>query len=218
MLQHKNTIWGGKCSCGEDCFILQDKYHPWMKTDYSVELTCPKCKNEVVIDQEKAATYYNDKILSYYQHVTGNVIDLGCGGGFLSSYLLQNYGVEKIFACDIDPSVEAYVNGLSPSRIKFINDDASEVSKYFKKDSVDYLVHRDVFMFIENTDKYFNDVTKIVSKGLVHMAWFMSNNERMKNQMLPEQIKQELEKRGWVVSLEYLEWYRCGYVIIANKN
>lgn len=218
MLEHNNTIWGSICSCGNEVYILQNKFHPWNETDFTIELICPNCKKLLIVDQKKAANYYNEKIYSYYNHVTGNVIDLGCGGGFISNYLSNNNDINKISALDIDETVKDYINNINPNRVHFIHAGAHELSQHFDTNSVDYLVHRDVFMFIEDTKKYFDDITNIVSKGIVHIGWYLSNNERMKNKLLPVEIKEELENRGWMVTLEYLPWYKCGYIIIANKK
>ncbi len=218
MLEHNNTIWGSKCGCGYKNYILQNKFHPWDKTDFTIHIICPNCKEQLIVDQKKAAEYYNNKIYGYYRHVTGHIIDLGCGGGFLSNYLLHNNQVTKISALDINKDVEENISYLNQKKIQFIHAGASELTQHFKTNSVDYLVHRDVFMFIEDTLKYFDDITNIVSKGVVHIGWYMSNNKRMKNQLLPTQIKEQLENRGWDVTLEYLSWYKCGYVIIANKK
>lgn len=94
---------------------------------------------------------------------------------------------------------------------------AKNISNYFEKDSVDYLVNRDVFMFIYDTDKYFDDITNIVRKGIRQMGWFKKDNKRMLNELTPLQISIELEKRGWKVEVEYLDWYKSGYYIKANK-
>ncbi|MEG1142227.1 MAG: hypothetical protein RSE41_07265 [Clostridia bacterium] len=73
-------------------------------------------------------------------------------------------------------------------------------------------------MFIEDTDQYFNDVSKIVNKGIRHMGWYFENNKRINNKLTPQQIKQEYSKRGWIVELEYLDWYKSGYFINAYKE
>ncbi len=73
-------------------------------------------------------------------------------------------------------------------------------------------------MFIEDTKKYFDDITYIVSKGIRQIGWYVSNNMRMKNNLKPNQIVEELEKRNWDVKLEALDWYKSGYFIKADKK
>lgn len=98
--EHKFIIWGTECECGNECSILQNEHHPWDNIDFTVKLKCSLCKNEVVIDREKAEEFYNRRIYSYYDDINGTVIDLGCGGGFLSRYLLKNNYVNEIYGID----------------------------------------------------------------------------------------------------------------------
>lgn len=72
-------------------------------------------------------------------------------------------------------------------------------------------------MFIEDTERYFKDITGIVNKGIRQMGWYQKDNSRMKNKLVPEQIADEYIKRGWKVELEYLDWYKSGYFINAYK-
>lgn len=64
--EHKNIIWGVCCDCGKECSILQNEHHPWDETEFKVILKCSSCNKDVIIDREKAAKFYNDKINSYY--------------------------------------------------------------------------------------------------------------------------------------------------------
>lgn len=74
-----------------------------------------------------------------------------------------------------------------------------------------------MFMFIEDTNQYFDDVTNIVNKGIRQIGWYMRDSERMKNKLEPQQIAYEYIKRGWKAELEYLNWYKSGYFINAYK-
>lgn len=213
MLENQNIIWGMKCDCGKDCFILQNKQHSWSKTDYIVKLICPKCGKNLDINQKEAQNYYNKKIFSYFSGLDGTVLDLGCGKGFLTQHIKNLEKVEVVYGMDV---LDSSIEGLD--KVTFIKDDLKNLSSHFKKDSIDYLVQRDVFMFVSDTKQYFDDITNIVSKGIYQMGWFLKGNERMKNQLEPVEIKIELERRGWNVTLEYLNWYKLGYFIKANKS
>lgn len=93
--EHNNIIWGSQCSCGEENYILQNKYHPWIETDFKAVLSCPSCHRSLIIDRVCAEHYYNQKILSHFEDVKGKILDLGCGGGFLSHHLIQKDEVKK---------------------------------------------------------------------------------------------------------------------------
>lgn len=217
--EHKFTVWGTYCKCKSECSILQNGHHPWDDTTFTVKLKCNSCGNEITIDKKSAEKFYNNRIYSYYDGLYGKVIDLGCGGGFLSRYLLNQTKVERIYGLDIDMDC---INDLSDiigikNNFKFIQSDISDISNIFNPNSIDFLVSRDVFMFIEDTDRYFSDITKIVNKGVRQMGWYVGDNSRMKNKLLPEQIAEEYTKRGWTVELKCLDWYKSGYFINAHK-
>ncbi len=217
--EHNFVIWGDICTCGKECYILQDKFHPWGETDFTIVAECTGCKRKIYIDRSKAEKFYNNKIFSYFNNIEGKVIDLGCGGGFLSNFLLLEEKVSKIYAIDNDISCKEVIEALdnNKNKINFVDMDIKDLGEQFKNKQIDYIISRDVFMFIEDTQKYFDDITNIVCKGIRQMGWHVSNSERMKNNLLPEQIVAELEKRNWKVTLEILDWYKCGYFIKADK-
>ncbi|MEG1142228.1 MAG: hypothetical protein RSE41_07270 [Clostridia bacterium] len=86
--EHNFVIWGTYCKCGNDCSILQNKHHPWDDTQFSIKLKCNVCNSDVVVDKNSAKIFYNNKIYSYFRNLYGEIVDLGCGGGFLSRYLI----------------------------------------------------------------------------------------------------------------------------------
>lgn len=220
MFKENNFIvWGTYCKCGNECSILQNSHHPWSDNKFTIKLNCNSCGSEVVIDRGSAERFYNDKLYSCYEGVYGKVIDLGCGEGFLSRYLLKENKVDKIYGLDVDDDCENELADIiwSENKFKFIKGDIKEINNIFKANSADFLVSRDVFMFIEDTEKYFEDVTSIVSRGIRQLGWYVKDNERMKNKLEPRQIAEQYEKKGWKVELEYLNWYKYGYAIYANK-
>lgn len=214
---NKFLIWGTKCNCGNQCSILQNEHHPWDETDFKIKLKCEQCGSELVVDKSSAEIFYNNKIYGYYENLYGNVIDLGCGGGFLSRRLLSNKSIEKIYGIDLDEDCAEELKDIRSEKFNFINLDLCNLSEQFLENSIDFLVSRDVFMFIEDTNKYLDDVTKIVKKEIRQMGWYIESNSRIKNKLSPNEIKEEYEKRGWNVELEYLNWYKGGYFIKANK-
>ncbi|QAA33474.1 class I SAM-dependent methyltransferase [Clostridium manihotivorum] len=218
--EHNYTLWGTYCSCGSECSILQNLHHPWSDTKFEVKVTCNCCKKELVINKDMATEFYDGKILSYFDGIYGDVLDLGCGEGFLSRTLLKESAVDKIYGLDIDEQCTDELKDIinHSNRFKFVKADISSLNEIFSTSSIDFLVSRDVFMFIEDTDKYFEDVTRIVRKEIRHMGWYQSFNDRMKNNLNPDQIVEEYSKRGWSTEIEYLDWYKSGYFIRASKN
>lgn len=217
--EHKFTIWGTYCKCGNECSILQNEYHPWDDTLFIVKLKCSLCNNEVIVDTKSAKKFYDNKIYSYYDGIYGNIIDLGCGGGFLSRYLLGQKNITKVWGLDVDEDCIGELSDIigKNEKFKFKNYNGLSFYNIFIEDSIDFLVSRDVFMFIEDTDRYFNEVSKIVNKGIKQMGWYIENNKRMNNKLTPDEIVREYSKRGWTVNIEYLDWYKSGYFINAYK-
>lgn len=218
--EHNSIVWGTYCNkCGSECSILQNVHHPWDNTKFTIKLRCKSCNNEVVIDKNSAEAFYNNRIYSYYNDIYGKVIDLGCGSGFLSRYLLNQSSIDGVYGLDIDKGCRKELTDIidKDKKFTFINSDIHNICSIFSQSSIDFLVCRDVFMFIEDTNEFFDDVTKIVNKGIRQMGWYVESNNRMKNKLLPEQIAEEYKKRGWVVKLEFLDWYKSGYFINAYR-
>lgn len=227
-LEHDFVVWGTLCDCGRDVAVLQNKVFPWSESDFQIKMICPACGKMVVVDQGRASDYYSRKILAMYDDVRGTVLDLGCGGGFLTEYVAAKKEVTRVLAIDPDPEYAEEIGKIPDpeGKITFRVADASVLGDLAGAGkawagagipSIDYLIHRDVFMFIDDPERYFDDVTSIVRRGIRHVGWFMSDNARMKNTMQPQQILSEMEKRGWRAQLHILDWYKCGYFICADK-
>ncbi|WP_100488383.1 class I SAM-dependent methyltransferase [Sporolactobacillus pectinivorans] len=214
--EHPFTIWGTHCgNCGNVCSILQNAHHPWNCTPFTVKLKCSTCGHDVTIDQKAAEAFYNHKILTRFEGLFGYVVDLGCGGGFLSRFLLQNKNIKRIDGLDRDPDCLKATEDLAASdqRFNFTRTELRRLNALYDKNSTDFIVSRDVFMFIDDTEQYFDDVSSIATRGVRQMGWYMTDNHRMKNGLQPQKIAEAYQKRGWQVSLEYLDWYKSGYFI-----
>jgi SAM-dependent methyltransferase len=218
--EHDFTVWGSFCECGQECSVLQNNEHPWNDTQFTIKMKCEQCGEEVIINKQKAEAFYNHKIFPYFKGVTGEVVDLGCGGGYLSRYCLENENVSKVYGMDIEGECRDHLIDLLNrfNHFFFINADLHDLDQLFDDTSIDYIISRDVFMFIEDTNKYFDDVTRLVKKGIRHMGWYVHDNPRMKNNLTPSEIAEEYKKRGWNVELESLDWYKSGYFIHAYKE
>lgn len=55
--EHEFTVWGTYCQCGNECSILQNEYHPWIDTQFTIKLKCNSCNNEIIIDKNSAETF-----------------------------------------------------------------------------------------------------------------------------------------------------------------
>ncbi len=217
--EHHYMIWGTTCTCGSDNYILQNQYHPWNQTEFKLKMKCIKCNDNLEIDQIAASDFYNKKIYTHFNDVKGTVMDLGCGGGFLTQFLIEKQDVNKVYAIDVDPSSKNEIKKLIDmgKGVVFNLLDIKDISSSFGRKSIDYIVSRDVFIFVEDPKKYFDDITRIARKGIRQMAWFSKDNKRMKNSLNPFDIVEELKKRKWKVELEILEWYKSGYFVKADK-
>ncbi|MCO7126871.1 hypothetical protein NIE88_13950 [Sporolactobacillus shoreicorticis] len=92
--EHKNMIWGTNCSkCGAECSVLQNAHHPWDRTTFGMIISCSSCGHENYVNQQAAAFFYKQRIYRYFTNLSGRILDLGCGGGLLSSYLLSQQNV-----------------------------------------------------------------------------------------------------------------------------
>lgn len=215
--EHSNCIWGTRCQCGSHVYILQNHFHPWVNTDFIAQIPCTACKRMAEVDVQRASEYYNQRILSKFSDLHGTVLDLGCGGGFLTKHVLGLPGVTRVIALDSDPDCKDNIADLADSRVEFVQADAASLGEMFPANSIDYLISRDVFMFIKDTDKFFTDIAKVIRGGIRQMGWYQASNPRMNNLLTPDEIKATLVSLGWKVELELLDWYKSGYHLRADK-
>ncbi|MFX3619179.1 MAG: class I SAM-dependent methyltransferase [Sporolactobacillus sp.] len=174
--EHDFTIWGWHCpNCGSECSILQNEHHPWdSRTSFKVKMRCPSCACPVIIDQKIARAFYEDKIIDYFNGLHGSVIDLGCGGGFLSRNIVDQPQIERIYGIDLDPECRQETQDISVNSrcFSFIQSDIAQLGQLFSEKSVDYLVSRDAMMFVEDPYQLIKDTGKIIRKGVLLMGWY----------------------------------------------
>lgn len=215
--EHSNVIWGAYCNCGNECSILQNLHHPWVDKEFSVQMKCASCGSNIVIDQISAQNFYNSKIYSFFTGITGTILDFGCGDGFLSRFILSQQDIQAIYGIDIDTECIKQTKNITDNRFEFMKYDGCSLNTLFPKNSIDYLVSRDVFMFIDNPDQYFLDINQIIVKGVRQMGWYKKTDSKIKNRLEPQIIARKYESMGWHVQLKELDWYKSGYFISANR-
>lgn len=208
-------IWGTKCTfCGNDVFILQEENHPWFATNTVHKVKCEVCETVNCINQREAERFYNSRIYEQYEHISGNVVDIGCGGGLITNYLDTKKEVDNIYAIDSDYVSKDSLN-LS-DKIHFIHGNVEGIDKLLDGISIDYMVSRDVVMYIENLPLCIQKASHIVQKGMVIVGWYNPTLSRVKNDVHPEEIKTMLTGQGFEVEYKELNWYKWGYKINAN--
>lgn len=215
MIENRRIVWGSKCKhCKQDVFLLQEESHPWFAVDVVCEVKCENCGTMNSINQRDAERFYNNRIYELYKHVSGCVVDIGCGGGFITNHLAAKDDIEEIYAIDSDSSSK---EGLTDSeKIHFILGDIVENDKLLDDISVDYMVSRDVVMYFEDLPLFIQRASKIVKKGIVIVGWYNPTLSRVKNKVHPEKIKEMLAEQGLEVEYEEFDWYKFGYVINAR--
>lgn len=217
-LEHTNVVWGTHCPCGQEVFSLQEKLHPWDEGDAFLTLPCPACKTLVRVSQPLAKDYYNQRIYSLFADVKGVVLDLGCGGGFISQFLLSLPQVSRVIALDSDPGCREALTPLAVhGRLEFILADVADLGVALAGTQVDYAVSRDLFMFVEDVPEFLAQLSRLTRSGLRQMAWYAPQVPRMKNKVHPHQLPGILANLGWQATVTGLNWYKYGYFLKADK-
>lgn len=173
MTQLSDTIiWGCFCECGNECFVLQDKHHPWDCSNFQVSVKCSKCSKLNIINQKIASTYYSHKTLNCFNNISGRILDIGCGHGFLSLNILNsNEAVEKVYMLDSDEKcIDELKKTINNEKIILINENIKNLANVFEGISIDYIICRDVLMFIEDIPLFFKTVSQLSLRGLRFMG------------------------------------------------
>ena len=217
MIKNKNVIWGMKCTnCNSNVFVLQEEVHPWFATETVFIVRCKKCGKLNGVTQKEAECFYNNKIHALYDHVFGNILDLGCGGGFITNYLDSKDEVNNIYAIDNDNEARDFLN--SSDKIYFIHGDVKEIDDLLTSIHIDYIVSRDMVMYVEDVQSFIHKISHIASKGIVIVGWYNPTLSRVKNKVHPEEIGELLVKQGFEIEYRELDWYKYGYVIFADNS
>jgi SAM-dependent methyltransferase len=203
--RNKNiNIWGTVCDCDNDVYTFANE-HPWMDVDVFYDVKCDKCNKLHKINKDMAATFYENKIYGLFKEVKGSVLELGSGGGFITKYLSTKSDVDNILAIDIDDESNEYAT-------EYIHGDLNKFKDFNITKRFDYVVCRDVFMYLDDLDELFHEISKISSK-LLFLNWYNPYHKNCHNKTNPVEIFELLKKYYKDIEIVYPPFYKWGYLI-----
>jgi ubiquinone/menaquinone biosynthesis C-methylase UbiE len=92
------------------------------------------------------------------------VLEIGCGVGFVSSYLAENYDME-VYGTDYDSEQIQLANKLQPKleRLYYQVEDATKLS--FNDSSIDLVISQNVFHHIPDWEKTIKEISRVLTPG-----------------------------------------------------
>lgn len=204
-MNNKN-IWGCICTCGNDAFDYFDE-HPWCKDESILKIVkCDKCGKMYKINCDDAEKFYNKKIFECFKDVSGNVLEIGCGGGLISKYVAGLKTVECLVTVDLD---EYSMSNISDKHYKM---DLNKFDENIFETKFDYVICRDVLMYLDDIEYTFSKLAKISSKVIL-LNWYDVNHRNCLNKTPPLKILEILNKYYGDLVIQYPYFYKKGYLI-----
>ncbi len=212
----KNNIVGYECECGEEVSFLSELHPYGWSDDFTLELTCPKCKQSHIISKSEAINFNAHKVHQLFDSIYGNVLEIGCEYGLLTNYISKNDKVKSITCIDIEDYSDSRL--LKNSKIKFVQQDLENLKLTSLKKDYDFLVCKDVLMYIMDIEKLVEKLSK-VCKNVLMINWFNAEKHNCKNKNAsPLKVKKIFAKYYKNVSLSYPHVYNDCYLIKASKK
>ena len=92
------------------------------------------------------------------------VLEIGCGVGFVSSYLAKNYDME-VYGTDYDSEQIQFANKLQPKleHLYYQVEDATKLS--FNDSSIDLVISQNVFHHIHNWEEAIKEISRVLITG-----------------------------------------------------
>lgn len=202
------NIWGIICECGNEVCDYYNE-HPWCDDENIIKIIkCDNCGKMHRISQKEAEEFYNNKIFNCFSGIYGNVLEIGCGGGLITQYVKTLKKVEKIVTVDID---DDSINEISDQHFKL---DLNEFDDGIFNQKFDFVICRDVLMYLENIEYTFSKLSKISNK-VVLLNWHDINHKNCLNKTYPLEIFKLLNKYYNNLKIEYPYFYKKGYLITS---
>jgi len=97
------------------------------------------------------------------------VLELGCGIGFVSSYLAETYNF-KVYGTDSDPAQIQMAETMQPKHkhLHFQVEDATKLS--FQNTSIDLVISQNVFHHVPNWEEAIKEINRVLRPG-GHFMW-----------------------------------------------
>ena len=202
---NSKNIWGTICECGNEVYNFYDD-HPWQDELIIKEVRCNKCNKLHKIDNDIASDFYNKKIFNCFSNLSGKVLEIGCGGGLITNYITSLKNVSYVATLDID---EESISKISNKHYKVNLNDFDESIFDIK---FDYVICRDVLMYLNDIDYTFNKLSKISNKVIL-LNWYDINHKNCLNKTSPTDILNILSNYYENLTIDYPFFYKKGYLI-----
>ena len=169
-MNNKN-IWGCLCECGKEAFDYFDE-HPWCEDQSLVKyVKCSNCGKVHEINCSKAEEFYNKKIFECFKDIYGNVLEIGCGGGLVTEYVAGLESVKYLATVDVD---DESISSISSKHHKL---DLNNFDEGVFENTFDFVICRDVLMYLDDIDYTFSKLSKISNKVIL-LNWHDVNHRK----------------------------------------
>ena len=199
------NIWGCVCDCDNEVYDYFDE-HPWSEEKIVKVIVCNHCGKTHEIDCKKAKEFYNNKIFDCFKSVSGSVLEIGCGGGLISQYVVGLENVTYLATLDIDDE------SISEVANKHYQLDLNNFDENAFKTKFDFIICRDVLMYLDDIEYTFSKLSKISDKVIL-LNWYDVNHKNCLNKTTPLKILEILNKYYKNLDIEYPYFYKNGYLI-----
>lgn len=127
-----------------------------------------------LVNRKKKAGGNIQKVRQSFEHLEtkkiNNVLELGCGLGFVSSFLSETYNM-NIYGTDFDPDQIESARKIHPenNKLHFSVEDATRLS--FKDSSFDLVLSQNVFHHIPDWQLSVHQIYRVI-RPLGYFIWF----------------------------------------------
>ncbi len=140
------------------------------------------------VNRKKKSEKNIEKIKSDFKLIDLNkiktILELGCGVGFVSTYLAENYHF-KVYGTDFDPEQIETAKNIQPKlkRLYFQIEDASQLT--FEDCSIDLVISQNVFHHVPNWKNAIKEIARVLCSGGYFLWLDLTFSEMIKTLFLP---------------------------------